>query len=69
MPYTDDPIADFNKWDAEQENRRKMLPRCCECGKHIQDDELFDVYGDLYCWDCAIKEFRRSTDYYIDRDF
>lgn len=69
MPYTDDPIADFNKWDAEQESRRKMLPRCCECGKHIQDDELFDVFGDLYCWDCAIKEFRRSTDDYIDRDF
>ena len=69
MPYTDDTIADFNKWDAEQENRRKMLPRCCECGKHIQDDELFDVFGDLYCWDCAVKEFRRSTDYYIDRDF
>ena len=69
MPYTDDPIADFEAWDAEQQKKLDSFPKCTECGKRIQDDELFDVYGDLYCWDCAIKEFRRQTDYYIDRDF
>lgn len=66
MPYTDDPIADFEAWDAEQQEKLEAMPICCECDKQIQEDELFDVYGDLYCWDCAVKLFRKSTDNYIN---
>lgn len=66
MPYTDDPIADFEAWDAEQEAKLETFPKCSECGKRIQDDELFDVYGDLYCCDCAIEQFQKSTDNYIN---
>lgn len=66
MPYTDDPIRDFERHDAEQNKWLELLPRCCECGERIQEDDLFDIQGDLYCWDCAIKLFRKSTDNYIN---
>lgn len=66
MPYTDDPVADFEAWDAEQQKKLDAMPICCECDKHIQEDELFDIYGELYCWDCAVKLFRKSTDNYIN---
>ena len=66
MPYTDDPIRDFERHDAEQNKWLNSLPRCCKCDERIQEDDLFDVYGDLYCWDCAIKLFRKDTDNYIN---
>lgn len=66
MPYTDDPIRDFERHDAEQNKWLESLPRCCKCNARIEEDDLFDVYGELYCWDCAIKLFRKDTDNYIN---
>ena len=64
--YTDDPLRDFDRWDAEQQSMLDKLPRCVDCGKAIKDDDLYDIGGDLFCEDCMIKNFRRSTDYYIN---
>ena len=50
--WTDDPVADFERWDAEQEEKLKKLPKCCECGEPIQDDSCFEIGGDYYCEDC-----------------
>lgn len=66
MPYTDDPIADFEAWDAEQQRKLDSFPKCVECGKRIQDDELFDIDGDLYCLNCADDLFKHSVENYIN---
>ena len=65
MPYTDDPVADFNRWDAEQEDKLEKLPKCCLCDEPIQDDHLFDIDGDLFCEECMIENFRKSVDSYV----
>ena len=52
MSFTDDPIRDFEKHDAEQERWLQSRPVCSECGEHIQDEELFDIDGDLVCEEC-----------------
>lgn len=65
MFYTDDPIADFNRWDAKREKELEELPRCIDCGEPIQDEYLFDIDGDLFCAKCMIANFRKSTDNYI----
>jgi non-homologous end joining protein Ku len=38
MYYTDDPIADFDRYDKEQQERLEQRPVCSVCGEHIQDD-------------------------------
>lgn len=56
----------FDRHEAEQERQLAKLPRCCECGKRIQDDYYYDFFGDIYCESCMEKNFRHSTDDYID---
>lgn len=52
MYFTDDPIRDSERYEAEQERKLQMLPKCCKCDEHIQDEFLFDIDGDLVCEDC-----------------
>ena len=56
----------YDRHEAEQERQLSRLPRCCECGDHIQADKLYNIFGDLYCESCMIKEFERDTDNYIE---
>lgn len=52
MSYIPD---NFDKWarnDAEQERRVKMLPKCCECGEHIQQETAVNYGGKWCCKDC-----------------
>lgn len=62
----DDYNSLYDKHEEEQERQLSKLPRCCECGNRIQEDKLFDVFGDLYCESCMEKEFMKSTDDYIE---
>jgi len=53
MFMTDDPIADFNRYDAEQQARLKKLPICARCGEHIQQDKAVCIHGvEFYCDEC-----------------
>jgi formylmethanofuran dehydrogenase subunit E len=65
MYITDDPIADFDRWDAEQQMELKKLPTCCSCGEPIQDEDLFDVNGDLFCKECMMEQFKKPVERYI----
>ena len=49
---SDDPVADFNRWDAEQEEKLERLPKCTECGEHIQQERAVCINGDWYCDKC-----------------
>lgn len=59
MFITDDPIADFNRWDAEQERWLKKLPKCKRCGERIQQERAVCIDGGYYCDEC-LDEMRES---------
>ena len=65
MMYTDDPVADFNRWDAEQQDELEKLPICVDCGEPIQDEDVFDINGDLFCKECMMDNFKKKTERYI----
>ena len=44
MYFTNDPLRDFERYEAEQAEKTERLPVCEICGEHIQDE-----YG--YCVD------------------
>ena len=58
--YSDDPLRDFDRWDAEQQKKLKELPICEDCGEHIQDESAFYINGDWICEDC-IDAYRRDV--------
>ncbi len=58
MPFTDDPIADFHRHDAEQAKQLKELPPCERCGWEIQQERAVCIDGFWYCDDCI--EFYRK---------
>ena len=57
---TDDPIADFNAWDAEQADWLAKLPVCADCDEPIQDETAFYINGDWICNDC-IDSYKRDV--------
>lgn len=67
MSYrTDDPFADFDRWDRDQQKELDSLPWCEHCNEPIQDEDLMDIDGTLYHLECAEREFKRKTEDYIE---
>lgn len=64
MYRTDDPIADFNRWDAEQQEWIEKRPVCSICGEHIQDDYYYLINDEIICPDCLENEFRKEIEDY-----
>lgn len=60
MSYTNDPIADFDAWDAEQNKRLEQLPECADCGEPIQDEYAFYIDGEWICESC-MDSYRREV--------
>ena len=55
MFYTDDPVADFNRWDEEMYRRQeRCLVGLCECcGEAVYDyEDYYDIDGILLHSDC-----------------
>lgn len=63
--YTDDPVADHARYDAEQERLRRKLPVCSECGEHIEDDTLYVINDEIICESC-MRNYRRYTEDLIE---
>ena len=59
MSWTDDPVRDAERHDAEQEDWLKRLPVCYECDNPIQDDECYEINGELICPDCLNNNHRK----------
>lgn len=49
---TEDPVADFDRWDTEQNRRLESLPECADCGEPIQDDHCYEYNGEYICPRC-----------------
>ena len=52
MWITNDPEADFDRYDAEGEEALESLPICVCCGEHIQQEYAVRIVDDYYCDDC-----------------
>ena len=66
MLYSDDPVKDYERYDARQARRLARRPRCEECGEYIQDDVCYEIGGKLICPRCLEENYERNTDDYID---
>lgn len=64
--FSDDPAADFDRYDLDRERLLERLPVCegHKCGKRIQDDMYFDIDGEILCEDCMIRKYGRRTEDY-----
>lgn len=49
---TDNPVADFLRYDAEQTRWLESLPECADYGEPIQDEEAYYRNGERICLDC-----------------
>lgn len=61
MPYTDDPIADWDAYCIEQDRLMELLPRCDECDKRIDDEYLYEFDGCLVCGECLDRNHKKFT--------
>lgn len=52
MFYSDNPLADFERYDAEQEKQLEQLPRCADCDHYIQQETAVYINGEYICDQC-----------------
>ena len=64
--YVPDNYDAFLSHEAEQESYLSKLPVCCECDEPIQDDHLFEINGELICFDCMKANYMKYTEDYIE---
>ena len=62
MIYTDNPVADFARYDAEQSRKLSELPVCCLCGEPIQDEYYYEIGVDILCEKCLNDMHRKYTE-------
>lgn len=60
--WTDDPVADFYRYDAEQARELEQLPRCSECDEPIQDDFCYEINDEYVCEQCLKDHYRKVVD-------
>lgn len=66
MQITDNPLADFESWDAEQTAKLERLPVCADCGEPVQDDHYYLINDEVICPDCLESGYRKEIDEYIE---
>ena len=66
MSWSGDPLADFNRYDREQERRASRYPLCKYCGERIMGDFVFVFDGECMCEECLNEEHRFYVDDYIE---
>ena len=54
MFYTDNPARDAENYYQKLEEELKKSPCCDGCGFHIQDEYLYKIDGNVFCFDCMM---------------
>ena len=65
MIFTDDPVSDFHRHDAEQEKKIEKLSVCDYCDEHIQDEYAYYINGEWICECCLGRHFRKDMVDYV----
>lgn len=63
---TDDPAADFDRYDAEQQKQLEKRPKCSMCDEPIQNDFLYEINDEVICENCLEQNFRKNVEDYIE---
>ena len=66
MYYSDDPGRDFDNWNADQEAGLERLPICSECEQPIQNEDCYEINGELVCPRCLEENHKKCTSDYIE---
>lgn len=66
---TDDPYADFDRYDAIMASREAMLPQCEDCGEPIHDDIYYEVDGEILCEKCMHDRYARNTEDWLSDNY
>lgn len=53
MFRSDNPIRDFERYDAEQQRKLDRLPKCAYCSEPIQDERCYNINGNFVHSDCG----------------
>ena len=62
MYRTDNPEADFNRWDADQARQEAKLPVCADCDHAVKDDYYYEINGEVICSECMESNYRKEVD-------
>ncbi len=62
MLRTDNPLADFDRYDRTQAEWLRSRPVCAYCGEPIQDEYCYKIGGDVICRKCLDDEFKCDTE-------
>lgn len=65
MKISENPIADFETYDAEQQLGLRKLPKCCLCSEYIQQEEavrLRTIYGNYWICDGCLEDSREEIE-------
>lgn len=62
MSWTNDPLADFARHDAEQQAELKRRPICADCDERIQDEYCYELNGEYICKRCLEDLHRKAVD-------
>jgi hypothetical protein len=57
MYRTDDPLADFDRYEQDREAEAEKCPECAYCGEKIFDAFAFYIDGEWYHKDCLENEY------------
>ena len=58
-------IDNYKVWEyseRERERRLEMLPTCEKCHERIQDEDYYDVDGEILCEACMKRKYKRKTE-------
>ncbi len=58
---SDDPNADFDRWDDYQNKMIDELPTCDHCGYKIRTERYCDMYGYKVCMECLERDFMKTV--------
>lgn len=66
MAWSGDPLADFDRWDAQQQANLDKLPKCIYCDDPIQDDCYFEINGECVCENCLNEHHKKWVEDYVE---
>ena len=66
MYRTDDPLADFDRWDIEQARKEARLPICSECGERIHGETAYYIHDCWICEECMDNNYKVDVEDYVE---
>lgn len=63
--WTDDPVADFDRFDRMQQKELEQRPVCADCGEPVQEDYFYLINDEVICTNCLESGYRKPIEDYI----